>query len=224
MLALLLATFAYAIAAQRIALAAPLLAAGAWWLASRAPRRLALAGLAGAVGAFALPFLLGPASPVAAGVAELVLYRGVLNNGFLATLYFDFFATRPPVGFAAVKGLALLGGDAAQRDYKAQLGWHWFGTETDPNASFLADGFAQLGVAGVLVEALLVAAALWLLDSIAHTRKLPAAFVLAAMAAHVVTLTNGQAPNLLLGGGLLCSLGLLWLWPAATSAHTDHAP
>lgn len=212
------AVFAYAIGAQRIALAAPVLAFAAWWLVHRAPRRLVLVALTCTATAFAMPFVLSSASPVAATVAELVLYRGVLNNGYLATLYFDFFAARPPVGFAAVKGLSLLGGDPAMRDYKAQLGWHWFGMDTDPNASFLADGFAQLGLAGILIESLMVAVVLWLLDSIVSTRRVPPALALAVMAAHVVTLTNGQAPNLLLGGGVLLSLVLLWTMPLPDTA------
>lgn len=222
--ALAAAVFGYAIGAQRIALAAPVLALVAWWIVQRAPRRLVLVALAGTVAAFAMPFVLSAASPVAATVAELVLYRGVLNNGYLATLYFDFFAARPPVGFAAVKGLALLGGDPAMRDYKAQLGWHWFGMDTDPNASFLADGFAQLGLAGILIESLMVAVALWLLDSIVSTRRVPPALALAVMAAHVVTLTNGQAPNLLLGGGVLVSLLLVWTMPLPDARKSEVQP
>src|SRR5205085_1903942 len=114
--------------------------------------------------------------------ADLVLNRAFINSGVLSTWYFDFFSFSPKVNFADVRGISWFVTSPYTVSYKEELGWYFWGQRTDPNAHFMADGFAQLGYAGVLIECAVAALMLWLLDSVCRQRRHDMRFVVTAIA------------------------------------------
>src|SRR5205823_9454575 len=114
----------------------------------RFPRRLVVASLA----AFAMPMVAlvtGWFVPVTKLLFDALLNRMFLNSGFLSFVYFKYFADHPHVHFANVKPINLFLTSPYRDAYPVALSWDVWGAESDPNANFLADGFAQLGTAGL---------------------------------------------------------------------------
>lgn len=210
--------FVFSIAAQRGVLLSPLIALGWWALASgkRLPFGAKLIALAAV--AASIPLILdlsGSISGVA--VAELTLNRPFLNNGYLPPLYFDFFSSHPHVLFSDVKGVSAFVHAVYPESYKEALAWNYFGYASDPNANFVADGFAQLGYTGVLIETLLVAGALAAFDAVVVGRRLPFRLVVLSLAVMLLVFVNGQMPTILLGGGfVLYLLHLAWIPESVT--------
>jgi hypothetical protein len=99
-------------------------------------------------------------------------------------------------------------------DTSREIGLIYFGSSnTDANANLWAQGFADLGVPGILGFTLLVAFAIWLYDSIAAKRNLELAVLLAAMPA--LALSNSAPTTVLITHGGLAVAMLLYLTPAA---------
>ena len=216
------------VSAQRQFLAAPLMILAIAMLLRGSGRGFWLKAGAGCAVLFTIPVMLVERASVAVlALNDLVLYRLFYNNGFLSVLYFDYFSTNPVAGFAFVKPFSWVTTSPHyaqyRHTYKEALSWDVWGQFSDPNANFLADGFAQLHVLGTLVECLGVGLAFWLLDSAFANRRIP--FGLAALIAgsQIIGVVNGQVPNLLLGGGFLLTIALLYVVPVPPSRESRDA-
>lgn len=211
----------FLIAAQRSMLVAPLLLLGVYLLLLDDGARFGTKISAGTLVLWVIPLVVVFERGLwSRAVAEIVYYRTFVNNGLLSAYYFDFFATHPQVHFSAVKGFSTVFGSPYTISYKEALSWHFFGIASDPNAHVLADGFAQFGYAGALIETTGLATALWLLDCVASTKRLPLAFVCVAAAMQVNNVANGQMPNFLTGEGYLALLSILYFMPyESTKTH-----
>jgi len=93
-----------------------------------------------------------------------------------------------------------------------EIGLVYFGNEAiSANANLWAEGFAELGVPGMIGFTLITACFLWLYDSVAHRRNLELAVLLVAMPA--VTLTNTAPTTVLITFGGFAAALLLYLYP-----------
>jgi hypothetical protein len=215
----------FLIGAQRSMLIAPLLLLAAYVLLRRGGRYFAVKISAGALVLWLVPFLADFSGSLnRRAFAEILFYRSFINNGIMSAWYFEYFASHPHVNFAAVKGLNLLFSSTYTINYKESLAWHYLGQAADPNAHFMADGFAQFGYPGVFIVSIVLAVSFWILDSIARSSRLPLTFVCVAIAVQVNNVANGQVPNLLVGGGFITLLLLLYLTPMGrASARVSEA-
>src|SRR5262249_29154133 len=93
-----------------------------------------------------------------------------------------------------------------------EIGLAYFGSEEiSANANLWAEGFAELGVFGMIGFTLLTVCFLWLYDSISHRRNHELAVLLIAMPA--VTLSNTAPTTVLITFGGLAATLLLYLYP-----------
>ncbi len=210
--------FFFAVGAQRIFLVGPILLLIIYQLFRDEGRRFAFKWVGGAIAAFTVPFIIPIGSQTSSQSIsflffDLVLNRPFFNSGVLSTWYFDFFSINPKVFFADVRGVSWFVSSPYSVSYKEELGWHFWGVRTDPNAHFMADGFAQLGYTGVLIECAVAALMFWILDSVCRHRKLPLRFVVTAMAMQVPNFMNSAIHTSLLGGGFLFGVALLYFIP-----------
>lgn len=209
----------FLIGAQRSMLIAPLLLLAAYVLLRRGGGSFAVKISLGAMALWLVPLVADfTGSLNRRALAEILFYRSFINNGVMSAWYFEYFASHPHVNFAAVKGLNLIFSSTYTINYKESLAWHYLGQAADPNAHFMADGFAQFGYTGVFVVSVVLAASFWMLDSIARSSRLPLTFVCVAIAVQVNNVANGQVPNLLVGGGFITLLLLLYLTPMGRAA------
>jgi hypothetical protein len=102
--------------------------------------------------------------------------------------------------------------DASVLDASREIGLAYFGSSNvDANANLWAEGFADLGVPGILGFTLIAAVMIWLYDSIARRRNLELAVLLAVMPA--VGLSNSAPTTVLITHGGLAAATLLFLAP-----------
>ena len=88
----------------------------------------------------------------------------------------------------------------------------WMGTpEVSANSNFLADGYANAGYVGMIIETLVFVALLWLLD--ASMRGLPIPVVSTMLVLPVVALSNVSAFTAILTQGVLAAIVLGALLP-----------
>jgi hypothetical protein len=209
--------FLFGVAAQRILLAMPFLVYGFHVLLRGGARRFGRRATAGSLVVFVVPLLLISygvyGGLIAALVFQSLLNRLFLNSGFISTLYFKFFQTHPHVWFAEVKPFSWFLHSPYQQSYPVALGWYFWGFENDPNANLFADGYAQLGYAGLFIEALALAVAFWLLDSVVRQRKMSIWFVAMLCAGQIGNVTNGATSTIVLGGGFALLVAVLAILP-----------
>jgi hypothetical protein len=212
--------FFFAVSAQRIFLAGPFLLIIIFLLFRDHGRFFGIKWVGGAMAAFTIPFMLQiGASRYPWLFSDLVLNRSFINSGVLSTWYFDFFSFNPKVNFADVRGISWFVTSPYSASYKEELGWYFWGQRTDPNAHFMADGFAQLGYTGVLIECAIAAGMLWMLDSVCRQRRHDLRFVVTAIAMQIPNFMNSAIHTALLGGGFLFGLALLYFVPSPTDDH-----
>lgn len=212
--------FLFAVAAQRILLFVPVMMAGVWLLGRQPGYRFAPLAVGGVGTLYGIASILPvDSSPLARLFAQFTLHRLVTNNGVLSTLYFDFFRSNPQVMFSEVKPLNAILQSPYTINYKEAMGWHYWGFVNDPNANLMADGYAQLGYTGVLIECAILGIAFWILDSVARSSSLPRRFVLLCLTMQIASVANGQIPNMLLGGGFALTVLLLYVIPTRATVR-----
>ncbi len=156
-------------------------------------------------------------------LTDLVLWRVFVGPGYLTVIYFQFFQDNPVAMFGEVKGFSFFFSSPYAFGYKQVLGYTYFGQLTDPNVNLWGDGYANMYVAGVLIESLAAMLALWLLDSV--SRGLDVRLVVLACSFQLINLTNGGIFPILLGNGFLLLLLILALYPRdPPSAGVEEAP
>ena len=149
-------------------------------------------------------------TPVAGGLIPEVLVRRILMiPGQLVGGYVEYYSQEPWTYLQQSRFFNWTGVLAEQPSYV--IGRFLFRSDVqNANASFMADGYASLGVAGVLLSAVVAGAILGLIDSL--TARHTTAMAVAAASPLAITLTNSPLQTALLTGGVgvLCAL-LLFL-------------
>ena len=154
--------------------------------------------------------------------SSLFTRRTLAGPGLLTGFYFDHFSQVSHAGIAYH-----LHRDASMLDASREIGLVYFGSSNvDANANLWAEGFADLGVPGILGFTMITALMIWLYDSIAHSRNLALAVLLAVMPA--VGLSNSAPTTVLITHGGLAAAILLYLVPLppaeAAELEEPHAP
>jgi hypothetical protein len=217
--------FLFGVAAQRALLATPFIVLGLYFLLRKGKRQFGLRASIGSVVAFVVPTLMlgygGLADKFAGLVFDSLILRLYVNSGFLTVLYFKFFDAHPHVGFAEVKPFSLFLHSPYDVTYPVAMALGVWGQYNDPNANLFADGFAQLGYAGLVIEALGLAFMFWLLDSIALGRKLSVSLVAMMCGGELSVVVNASTPNIILGEGFALLLVVLTLLPHSETILED---
>jgi hypothetical protein len=139
--------------------------------------------------------------------SSLLTRRTLLVPGLATGFYFEHYSRVGPVGL----------GMHFSRDPTAltppnEIGFFYFrNASTNANANLWAEGFAELGLPGVLAFTILIGLAIWLYDSLAAKRELVMAVLLAAMPA--VMISNTSPTTALVSHGGLAAALLLYLAP-----------
>jgi hypothetical protein len=136
--------------------------------------------------------------------ASILIYRTIGNGGQLTMTYYDFFNTYPQTSYSHVKGIKQLTGayPYGSLDIGQVIGQFYFGTETNANANFWAtDGFAAMGLVGVLVATAVCVLLCVLLNSI--TRGYDQLFVALCFIPFLTQLLNTSLFTSVWSGGAL---------------------
>lgn len=136
---------------------------------------------------------------------EIIVDRFFFWPGFLPVQYYETFQSRPynlwsesPAGGAPE---LLVGKDLTGN------------ADVFANASFLGDGYANMGLGGIVVEAAVLVVILYAVGCAAH--RFPLWVIAPLMVMPTVALTNGSPLTAIVSGGLLPLVVLLWLSPTA---------
>ncbi|MFC4371252.1 hypothetical protein [Citricoccus nitrophenolicus] len=149
-------------------------------------------------------------------VVQIFVNRLMITSGYLTAIYADFYSTAPKHvwSYSFLSGIASSPYDAPPSIY---LGQRYFGFEDlNVNANLFADGFANLGVAGIAIEALILVAAVILLNITA--RGLPVSIIAGTLLLPVIALANGSPITALFSYGLLLSALAFAVIPRETFA------
>ena len=154
--------------------------------------------------------------------SSLFARRTLAGPGLLTGFYFDHYSQVSHVGIAYHWHR-----DAGMLDASREIGLVYFGSSNvDANANLWAEGFADLGVPGILGFTLITALMIWLYDSIARRRNLELAVLLMVMPA--VGLSNSAPTTVLITHGGLAAAMLLYFVPLAPAGAAEleerHAP
>lgn len=217
--------FFYAVAAQKIVLSVVGFVLVVYLLVRKGGRFLGWSVSAGVAAIFAIPYLLSLAGQSVAPIyTYLVTYRSFMNNGVLSPLYYFFFAEYGFVNFAEVTGIGRFFHSPYPQGYVAAVSEYFFGFNAGANANLFADGFAQLGYAGVLIQATALGLVVWAVDSLWACKKLPLAFVCMSLGVFISDLSNARVHTTLIGGGMLFAMLLVWLLPNGRKAEDAPEP
>jgi len=139
--------------------------------------------------------------------SSLFTRRTLAGPGLLTGFYFEHFSQVSHAGIAYH-----LHRDTSVIDASREIGLVYFGSSNvDANANLWAEGFADLGVPGVLGFTLIAGVMIWLYDSVARRRNLELAVLLAVMPA--VAMSNSAPTTVLITHGGLAAAMLLYLAP-----------
>ena len=143
--------------------------------------------------------------------SSIITRRTLVTPGLLSGFYFEHYSHFEPVGigFHFSRGEDFVGP-------ANEIGLAYFRSlDVNANANLWAEGFAELGLPGILGFTLLVAFLIWIYDSIAIQRDPTLAALLAAMPA--VTLSNTSPTTTLVSHGGLAVALVLYLTPSPNS-------
>src|SRR5207249_3383875 len=130
-----------------------------------APRQAMAGALLGLVGGIAFA---GVTRILVGGLLGGLIRRAIDVPGQLTAYYFDYFSAHPTYGLSH-SVLGWLGGGPYSVTPPALIASVYFGRpDANANANLWADGFANFGLAGILIVTLLLVALLWFADSIAN--------------------------------------------------------
>jgi len=145
------------------------------------------------------------------GITSMFVRRLIFMPGELTSFYYDFFSNNS----FALLGLSILKGFVSY-PYSLPppklIGAAYFAHDvTDANANYLADGFANFGVAGMLGATVLLAALLWVIDSISTTRS--KALVILLLGLPAIEIANSGILTCIANHGVGLAVLLLYLLP-----------
>lgn len=140
-------------------------------------------------------------------LAQIFVNRLMVTSGFLTAVYVDYYSGRDKHAWS----YSFLEGITAQSYLQppaTHLGRVYFGSnELSVNANLFADGFANWGVPGIVVEAAVLIVIGLLLNS--ASRGLPISIISAVLLLPIIALANGSPIEGLLSFGLLLSVVVL---------------
>jgi hypothetical protein len=142
-----------------------------------------------------------------ANLSTILTRREMAGPGLLTGFYFEHYSKvlHPGHTFTSASGAQLFGPPR-------EIGFYYFGSaETDANANFWAEGYAEYGLPGIFGFGLVVALMLWLFDSIASAHSLELAVLLSVAPADALT-NSSPLTVLVTHGGILVTL-LLYFAP-----------
>ncbi|WP_225985146.1 hypothetical protein [Janibacter melonis] len=143
--------------------------------------------------------------------STVFVYRLMIVSGTLPAVYFDFFESQPH----ALWGDSFLSSFVTY-PYSTSVAhligaYHTGSPEVTANSNYIADGYANLGLTGVAVEAIVLALLLLLLGSAA--RGLPGAMTAGLMVTPLFALVNSSPFTSILSNGFLLAGIILMFAP-----------
>ncbi|HTC92068.1 MAG TPA: hypothetical protein VK699_01290 [Terriglobales bacterium] len=147
-------------------------------------------------------------------LSSVVTRRTLTVPGLLTGFYFEHFSqvSHAGVGYHFSRNESAI-------DASREIGLAYFGsTDVDANANLWAQGFADLGLPGIIGFTFIVALMIWMYDSLAAKRNLELAVLLAAMPA--IALSNTAPTTVLITHGALAAALLLCLAPSPASGDS----
>ena len=156
-------------------------------------------------------------------MATLWLRRVIFVPALLNFIYYDFFSRHGFVYWAQSKITFGVVPYRFDLDVPHLIGYHYFGNpSTGANTGWIGSGFANAGIWGVFLYAVIVGIILALLDTYCkfHDKRIVIAVVVAPLLAVMV---SSDLPTALLTHGALISLMFLLLFRTSLiEEHTDH--
>ena len=152
-------------------------------------------------------------------LAGLLAERMTGVPGLLTAYYYDFFSSHPKamLGYSIFKSIVDYPYALEPRRIIGYVYFHDSGMSA--NANLWADAYANFGYPGMLCITFLLAAVLWLYDSISDGRDRRAAALVIALPA--MALANASLLSSLLTNGFMLAMLLVYLMPGRqTSAQT----
>lgn len=205
----------YSFDGTKSTLLAPLAIVGMWLFTRESPPRASRFMLIGAgiVWGFSMvDMVLG--RPLLTGV---FLRRVMAVPGLLTGYYYDFFSKNPPFVWSYSVLAPFVPNPYPYAAPAFLVGDVYFGNAaTSANANLWADGFANLGFVGMVLETLILAGYLWLYDGIARRRDRTFAQLMMVLASF--TLSNASVLTSLWTHGLFAILVLLFMAPVTTAS------
>jgi hypothetical protein len=161
--------------------------------------------------------LLHPATLTLSGFVE----RAVVTPGQLTAEYQDFFVNHSHLHLAETKPFSWFLSDPLPEPVINAVSRYYIGDgDLTSNASFWAqDGLANFGLAGILGVSLLTAAVMRAMDRASAQHDPCFSSIVFCVAGS--NLANGPLSTAMLSGGLILSIGLIWLLNPAIAARVD---
>jgi len=151
-----------------------------------------------------------------------VFHRAFTNNGFLSSVYLDLFNTLGP----ALYSDSFLRWIAPPRFDSpiAQLAGASFTDvpEVHANANMWADGYVNLGYAGIGFSALSAILVLWLYDHLSAQKD--QSVTAAALVVPASVLANASVHTALISNGMIVVFILVWLWRGGDQPSSNETP
>jgi hypothetical protein len=145
----------------------------------------------------------------------LITFRMFINNGYLTSVYFEFFSTQDLLFYADsfMRGIIPNPND---QTYARRIGDYigLYLSRNNANANFLADGYVNLGYVGMMFSAIQAAIVFYVVDSITHNRN--KAISVCAFLPSVFIFTNAPIHTALSSNGAMIAILLLRLVPEET--------
>lgn len=139
-------------------------------------------------------------------------FRIALNNGFLSATYIEFFSDLPLVFYADSFMSSFFESPLPEPISKLAGGYVSTVADNNANASFLADGYANMGLAGMFFASAQCIFLMWLFDMAAVGKNRLIASALAVSPALV--LANTSVHTSLSSNGIFLLIVLIWMLPA----------
>jgi len=207
----------FGMASHRAILAYPIIAGSLYWLSSKRW------GLALVAGGFTTLLILAMAAFEWGGnsiFASLLVRRAFFVPGYLNFAYYDFFSARE---FVHLSNSVLAGWIPYPYPAppQAMVGAVAFPAAPDSwaNAGFLASGYMQFGVPGVLLYSATTGLLLKIADGMIGRLASPRIGLAVVSIPFLILFTTADLPTTLLSHGLLLAMALLWVLPGASRAN-----
>ncbi len=157
-------------------------------------------------------------------VTSLLLFRTIGNAGFMAIHYYDFFQDHPYTYFSHVGFINALTGlyPFGKLQLGQVIGQYYWSEDTGANATFwVSDGFAAMGIAGVLIISFVCFVIFVLMNALVkHHNQL---FVVLAFLPFMFYIANTPLfLTMMSGGGLFLMLYFFMCKPADTELKNSN--
>lgn len=145
----------------------------------------------------------------------LITFRMFVNNGYLTSVYFEYFSTQDMLLYADsfLRGIVP---NPHDQSYARRVGDYIaiYLARNNANANFLADGYVNLGYVGMMISAFQAAVVFYIADSISHNKN--KAIAVCVFLPSVFIFTNAPIHTALSSNGAMVALLLLRLVPEET--------